>query len=337
MKALLSPMAHWGGAIAGCRVMNNVCTRAVRIGALLLAMTLVGAATALTLSTAPASAIAQDFSPMSTFNGVACASASQCIGVGVVVSSVDSGAAASLDPVSGDLSAGESVQLISSSGLLNAVSCPYSAVCLAVGENRDETEGVAVPLNPNTATVLSGQDLQTISGIIMSGVACASSTQCLAVGRDSSGSGVVVALDPTTGTITSGQSVQTIPGTGGVGLEGVACPSADLCVAVGENSERSAGAAVPLNPATGAILKGQSVQSVTHKGVLTGVACPSSTLCLAVGWGASQPSVAVPIDPNTGAPLEWPERSVHLRSGGSTERRQLPVQLLVPRRGQRLQ
>jgi hypothetical protein len=278
----------------------NSCTRAVRIGSLMLALTVVGWATGSTLFMTSAGA-AQDFTPMTTFNGVACASASQCIGVGNVVSSVDSGAAASLDPVSGGLSAGQSLQLIGSSGFLNGVSCPSGALCLAVGENRDETRGIAVPLDPDTAMVRSGRELHTISGIFISGVACASRKQCLAVGHDSSGSGAVVALSPATGAVSRGQRVQTIPGTGGVGLEGVACPSTNLCVAVGENSRRSAGVAVPLNPATGAIRRGQSVQSVTHKGILSGLACPSTTLCLAVGWGASQPSVALPIDPRTGA------------------------------------
>jgi hypothetical protein len=282
--------------------MANFCTRADRIGSLMLALTLVGLAIgSALLMTTSASATAQDFMPMTTFNGVACAYASQCVGVGNVASSVNSGAVASLNPVSGDLSTGQSLQLIRSSGFLNGVSCPSGAVCLAVGENPNETRGIAVPLNPDTAMVRSGQELHIISGIFMSGVACASRKQCLAVGHDSSGSGVVVALSPATGAILSGQRVQTIPGTGGVGLEGVACPLANLCVAVGENSGRSAGVAVPLNPATGAIRRGQSVQKVTHKGILFDLACPSTTVCLAVGWGASQPSVAVPIDPRTGA------------------------------------
>jgi hypothetical protein len=282
--------------------MANFCTRADRIGSLVRALTLVGLATGSTLFvTTSASAITQDFTPMTTFNGVACASASQCIGVGNVTSRVNSGAAASLNPVSGDLSTGQSLQLIRSSGFLNGVSCPSGSVCLAVGENPNETRGIAVTLNPGTAKVRRGQELHLISGIFMSGVACASRRQCLAVGHDSSGSGVVVALSPATGAILSGQRVQSIPGTGGVGLEGVACPLATLCVAVGENSGRSAGVAVPLNPATGAIRRGQSVQNVTHKGILFDLACPSTALCLAVGWGASQPSVAVPIDPKTGA------------------------------------
>jgi hypothetical protein len=290
-----------GGQPGAYQSMTNSRTRAIRIGSLILGLTLVGLATGSTLFMTSAGAIAQDFTPMTTFNGVACASASQCIGVGNVVSSGNSGAAGSLDPVSGGLSTGQSLQLIRSSGFLNGVSCPSSSACLAVGENPNETRGIAVPLNPDTAMVLSGQKLHIIPGIFMSGVACASRKQCLAVGHDPSGLGVTVALSPATGAILRSQRVQPIPGTGGVGLEGVACPSANLCVAVGENSGRSAGVAVPLNPATGAIRRGQRVRNVTDKGILFAVACPSTTVCMAVGWGASQPSVAVPLDPRTGA------------------------------------
>jgi hypothetical protein len=282
--------------------MANFCTRADRIGSVILALTLVGlgAGSALFM-TASASAMAQEFVPMTTFNAVACASANRCIGVGNMASNVNSGAAAPLNPVSGDLARGQSLERITSSGFFNGVSCPSGSVCLAVGENPNETGGIAVPLNPDTARIRSGQEAHTISGIFMSGVACASRKHCLAVGHDSGGSGVVVALSPATGAISSGQKVQTIPETGGVGLEGVACPLPNLCVAVGENSGRSAGIAVPLNPATGAIRRGRSTQNVTHKGILVALACPSTTVCLAVGWGASQPSVAVPIDPRTGA------------------------------------
>ncbi len=281
--------------------MKNSHTRAIRTGCLILALLLVEVATGSTFFVNSASATAQDFAPLTTFNSVACASANRCIGVGNVVSRVNAGAAASLDPVTGDLSTGQTPRLITSSGFLNAVTCTSGTACLAVGENANETRGIAVTLNPDTAAVRRGQELHTISGIFMSGVACASRKRCLAVGHDSSGSGVVVALNPATGAILRGRVVQTIPGTGGVGLEGVACPSANLCVAVGENSGRSAGVAVPLNPATGAIRRGQRVQSVTHKGVLFDLACPSTAQCLAVGWGAGEPSVAVPINPKTAA------------------------------------
>ncbi len=267
----------------------------------MLGLTLIALTAGSVLFAKSAGATARDFTPLTTFNGVACASASRCIGVGDAATIVKSGGSASLDPATGDLSRGQSLQLIRSSGLLNGVSCTSGALCLAVGENLDETKGIAVALDPDTAMVRRTQVVHAISGIFPSGVACASRKQCLAVGHGPGGSGVVVALNPVTGAISRGQRVRTIPGTGGVGLEGVACPLANLCVAVGENSGRSAGVTVPLNPATGAIRRDQRVQSVTRKGILVGVACASHTRCVAVGWGASQPSVAVPINPKTGA------------------------------------
>ena len=293
-------------------MMAIVGARPARTAALVLALTVIGSAVGSgVLLTTSAGAAAQGFRPMTTFNGVACASASQCIGVGDAAS----GAAAPLDPQSGDLSAGQSPQLISSSGLLFAVSCPSASACLAVGEDAGGTGGVAVPLDPATAMVRSGQEPHVDPGIFLSGVACASGTQCLAVGHDSSGTGVAVPLSPTTGAVSGGQRVRAVSGTGGVGLEGVACPSANLCVAVGENSGRSAGIAVPLSPTTGAIRGGQSVHDVTHRGVLFGLACPSTTVCLGVGWGADQPSVAVPIDPRTGAvPTGQSDRSISSRA-----------------------
>ena len=279
------------------------------MGSLLLVLALIALATSSALSaTTSASVVAQEFKPMTTFNSVACASASRCIGVGNVASSATLGGVASLNPASGDFSTGQSLQLIGSSGFLNGVSCPSGSACLAVGDNRNDTRGIAVPLNPDTAMVRSGEELHAVSGIFMSGVACASRNRCLAVGHDASGSGVVVALSPATGAILRGQRVQTIPGTGGVGLEGVACPSANLCVAVGENAGRSGwgasqpSVAVSIDPRTGAVSKGQSDRSISAgAAMLTAVSCPSISLCLAVGNDAGDPSVgqAVPIDPTT--------------------------------------
>jgi hypothetical protein len=134
----------------------------------------------------------------------------------------------------------------------------------------------------------------------MAAVACPSTTRCLGVGHAPDGQGVAVTLDPVTGTVAKGESVRTISGTGGVGLDAVACPTPARCLAVGENAQASAGVAVPLDPETGALSKGEIGQSVTTKGVLVGLSCPSAAVCLAVGWGADQPSVAVPLDPATG-------------------------------------
>ncbi len=93
-------------------MMADLCARANRTDSLLLVLTLVALATGSFLCMASsASATAQDFVPLTTFNGVACASPNQCIGVGTAASGVKSGAAAPLNPVSGDLSTGQSFQL----------------------------------------------------------------------------------------------------------------------------------------------------------------------------------------------------------------------------------
>lgn len=244
----------------------------------------------------------RDVAGIGAFNGVACPSNSRCVGVGVIFPTSSSGAvgaAAPLTAASGTLSQGQGVQSISGTELLSAVSCASRTQCLAVGENVDGSEGVAVPLDPKTGAVVAGRSVQRIPGIFMAAVACPSTTVCVGVGHAPQGQGVAVSLDPATGAIASGKSVQTIPGTGGVGLEGVACPTTTRCLAVGENAGASAGAAVPLNPATGAPSTGQRSQDVTTKGVLVGVSCPSAAMCLAVGWGADQPSVSVPLDPAT--------------------------------------
>ena len=116
--------------------------------------------------TTSASAISQESLPMTTFNGVACASAQQCIGVGNVASNANSGGAASLDPASGDLSSGHSLQLIGSSGSLNGVSCPSRSVCLAVGTMTRDSGGSpfrSTPIRQRYAVVKSSTPSQASS------------------------------------------------------------------------------------------------------------------------------------------------------------------------------
>jgi hypothetical protein len=60
--------------------------------------------------------------------------------------------------------------------------------------------------------------------------------------------------------------------------------------------------AVPLDPATGEVVSGQSGQTFSTTSDLTGVACPSATECLAVGMNdVDVNGVGVPLDPATGA------------------------------------
>ncbi len=299
---------------------------------------LVVAATGLLAGLPASGATVQNVGGIGTFNGVACPSNSQCVGVGIIFTTGSSGAmgaAAPLTPASGAVSTGQAVRTIPGTASLSAVSCGSGTQCLAVGENADTSEGVAVPLDPRTGAVVAGRSVQSIPGIFMTAVACPSTTRCLGVGHAPDGQGVAVSLDPATGAIATGENVQTIPGTGGVGLEGVACPTTTRCLAVGENAGASAGAAVPLDPATGAPSTGQSSKSVTTKGVLVGVSCPSAAVCLAVGWGADQPSVAVPLDPATGmVPSGQRDQTISPRTA-NFECGDLPLHRTMPGGGER--
>ena len=126
------------------------------------------------------------------------------------------------------------VQEITGTEVIAGVACPSSTQCLAVGGNGDDA--MAVPLNPATGAISSGQGVQTLSGIAnFNGVACSSSTQCLAVGEDSAFEAVAVPINPATGAISSGQSAQTNSAI--IYFNGVACTSSTQCLAVGENNE----------------------------------------------------------------------------------------------------
>jgi hypothetical protein len=190
---------------------------------------------------------------VSFLSAVACASPTQCLAVGE-----DSGgnqADVPLNPATGTISSGKAVTDISGieDGIFG-VACPTTALCVAVGlhtfDMAGDMEGVAVPLNLSTGAAISAPE--PILGLDSpSAVTCASSTQCLAVGQNSaSASGVAAPIDPTTGAISSGQSAHTVSGT--AKLQGAACPTSRLCMAVGQDSNDN-GVTALLSPATGTL------------------------------------------------------------------------------------
>ena len=263
-----------------------------RFGTMSVVVTLGGMALSQIFLAAPAGAAVEQIPGIAFISGIACASHTRCVGVGQQ-------GTAPLNPKTGALASGQTVQSIPGV-VLNGVACPSATQCLAVGESSSASDGVAVPVNPMTGAISTGATVQQFSGDLFLSVACTSSTQCVAVGFNGARLGLAAALDPKTGQVSPGQSVQVIAGTGGAGLQGVACPRTSRCVAVGENSNSSAGVSVPIDPVTGAVSRGQSARDVTTKGVLFGIGCPSATQCLAVGWAADGPAVAVPLNPVTG-------------------------------------
>ena len=110
-------------------------------------------------------------------------------------------------------------------------------------------------------------------------------------------SGALVAVAETSAS--ASESTQTVPGT--TQLEGVACPSATICEAVGDNSSGE-GVVVP-------ITSGVPGSPVTVSGTefLNGVDCPSTTTCEAVGAtqvivGVNLVSIGLVVPITSGAP-----------------------------------
>ena len=160
---------------------------------------------------------------------------------------------------------------------------------------------MAVPLDPATGAVLGGQAVQSVTtkGILDS-VACASTSQCVAVGWGASEPSIAVPIDPMTGAVPNGQSDQSISLQAAM-LSGVTCPLPSTCVAVGNDAgDPSNGQAIPLDLTTGAIAAGQSIQTLSGTGALNVVVCPSAAACVAVGSTFGAPGAVTDlIDPTT--------------------------------------
>ena len=200
---------------------------------------------------------------------------------------------------------------------LNAVSCPNSSDCTAVG-NTSSYGGVSITttdggltwtndLLPSGVEALFGvscptaSDCTAIDGstivatttggttwrrqnappnlVDLSAVSCPSSSSCIAVGRSNIGTGGLIIGTSDGGQDWSPQSVP--PGIDFSPDGGVSCPTASSCTAVGQSIINGSAAIV------GTIDGGTtwSTQSIAVPALdpLTGVSCASPSVCTAVG------------------------------------------------------
>jgi hypothetical protein len=208
---------------------------------------------------------------------VACASATLCLAVGYDGTS-NGAVAVALNPANG--AALGNYETMDTDQLL-AVACASATLCLGVGYTVSDALGFGMaPLDPATGQLASGEKVQGVSETDqLNGVACQSTTRCLAVGRNNNGTGATLPVYPATGKVVKGHSPQSIAGSGS--FQGVACPSATACVAVGYDIGFETAL---LDPASGELASGQGLQDYSGDGELYGMACaPGTTLCVAVG------------------------------------------------------
>lgn len=193
--------------------------------------------------------------------------------------------------------AGGPVPAGSSSGMLQAVTCPSTATCVAVGTDSSAgrvraliltgsgtswtAEDTAMPANAE-----SGDDINSMS------VACATTTSCAAVGdyADTAGNGRAFLMTESGGSWTAAEAP--VPAdaapeatTAPVDLNSVACETATACIAVGQYVD-SSGLLQPLlltRSGTSWTATRAALPANSQGGTLSSVACESATACIAVG------------------------------------------------------
>jgi hypothetical protein len=166
-------------------------------------------------------------------------------------------------------------------GFLNGVSCRSRLACTAVG-NSNNGRTLAERWNGVTWRIEPTPNPSGSASISLSGVACTSSSSCMAVGGriDKSGNAVGTLAERWNGR--NWRIVPTFKPSGfGSFLNGVACTSSSACTAAGSSgplttlAERWNGARWRVQ-ATPNPLGGQNI-------FLTSVACPTSSVCTAFG------------------------------------------------------
>jgi hypothetical protein len=233
-----------------------------------------------------------------TFEAVACAAATMCMGVGDYNSQTipkvarsngpNGGTTAQLpfvDRLNGTKWTASALTVSTPRSGLNAIACPTTSACLAVGWYEDSSTDF-VPLaeawNGTKWTMSAPPNPSGSLDTELNGVACTSSTACLAVGSSQVGplleswngaSWTVVAVPSPSGA------------TEGAGLSGIDCTSSQACVVTGSYEDSSF-----VEHLFGETWNGTTwtvttvpVPSGSNYPQLYGLACTSASACLAIG------------------------------------------------------
>jgi hypothetical protein len=177
-------------------------------------------------------------------------------------------------------------------GLFNGVACAASTYCMAVGQ-----AGIPNTTTPNTATLSAlwngtswtPESVLEPKGAVtgrLDGVACASTSSCVAVGSYVIGTTSYALTESWNGSKWTVISASEPKAVSAAQLQGVSCVSATSCIAVGSETEggRSLSLAESWNGKTWTALKTSSPSSTYN--VLYGVSCQASS-CVAVGTDGS--------------------------------------------------
>lgn len=291
-------------------------TRARRL--MLPLMIVAALASTFAVGAASADTVTRTVPGMSNFNGLACSSATNCLGVGG--GNTGNGDGEIVSVVNGVPGPIETVPGVST--FLNAV-CPTSSFCLAdalapsdgslllvslvqggvqqilnTGVSLHDDAALACPTtttcliltHPNVIIVHIAADgtMSTSTGAPLSaddtinGVSCYSATACIAVGSVLTGTNLTGIMVPLTNAV-PGTAVQV---NGTYALEAVGCASSGPCLAGGRGSDPTQGVLVPVT------LGGAGALLSTGSFISFGIACPTASECVEAGNDMAAQSTA---------------------------------------------
>ena len=228
--------------------------------------------------------------PIDELTGVSCTSAVACIAVGYRTNKDESylTLAEAWNGSMWSLQSGAEPTHATSSGL-DAVSCSTSATCIAVGsfENtKGLTKTLAESWNGTSWVVDARPASQTTDPNVLDAISCPSSIVCRAVGYDTQ----PIADDVSLAEAWNGTSwsIQTTPNPAGDPdnqLDGVSCPSANACTAIGSGANTTRGDLTLAESWNGTTWKSQTTENPAGATAaqLVGISCTSATACTAVG------------------------------------------------------
>jgi len=165
---------------------------------------------------------------------------------------------------------------------IDAVACPSRTECVAVGTGYPpgSSRAVIFPFADywNGTRWTTGRAASFGSADFLASVACPAAKSCYAVGNYTpKGAASAPLVEHWNGRAWSRQAVSVPRGTSDGWLQGVSCPSAKFCAAVGND-----GSGVLIERWNGSGWSMSAPRSGSSAG-LYGVSCPSATSCFAVG------------------------------------------------------
>jgi len=231
-----------------------------------------------------------------------CSSSTVCTAVGHVARAFDDGGPETRTLIEENTGAGWRIvpspnDDASVGSKLRAITCINAGNCIAVGDsaNRASIPKTLIEQDNGSGwTIIPSPNPSVIGGFArLAGVACATSTHCVAVGSyESDGGNFHTLIEENHG---NGWQVVPSPNPGADSddrLNAVACASQSLCVAVG--AHHSGEHDLPLvEQNSGA---GWTIVAVPGSGGLEGVACPGPAACVATGGEESVSGTSLFID-----------------------------------------